>query len=57
MSYYKKELENVLKDGNIGYYGANLKIQSEFGSTKWIRLNQESAREIIKFLETKILKK
>ena len=57
MSYYKRELDSVLNDGKLGEYPPTIKVYSQFGSTKWLSLNEESAKELIKWLNTNILKK
>ena len=46
-NYYLSELNKVdTKDE----YGAQIKIKSATGETKWLRLNNESAKEVINFL-------
>lgn len=46
-NYYLSELNKVdTKDE----YGAQIKIKSASGETKWLRLNNESAKEVINFL-------
>ncbi len=57
MSYYKKELDNCLNKGKLGEFPPTFKVYSQFGSSKWLSLNEESAKELIKWLNTNILKK
>lgn len=46
-NYYEQELNKV---DTSNEFGAQIKITSESGETKWLRLNNESAKAIINFL-------
>lgn len=52
MSYYKDELSKV----NAKDYPATIKV-SGHGETKWMSLNEESAKEVVEWIKQNYLKK
>lgn len=52
-NYYQEQLKDICTDGQ---YPAQLKISSDTGTTNWLALNAESAKEIVQFLTVNYLK-
>jgi hypothetical protein len=48
IQYYRDQIKEIEKDKEI-----KVQFQSEYSSTKWLSLNDESAQEIIRFLRSK----
>jgi hypothetical protein len=44
MNYYKDELDKIITKDSP--YGAQIKIMTENSATKWLRINEESAKAL-----------
>lgn len=48
ISYYESEMKKI---NTNGFYSPKIKVRDEDSETKWINLNDESARVLIKWLK------
>ena len=49
MNYYKDELDKIITKDSP--YGAQIKIMTENSATKWLRINEESAKALKSWID------